>query len=149
MKGYPRWFTPLLVGGSTLLYASGCLLAPTTLEMRAAWAPAWRLAATARLGMAAAHAVLGLLLLLALGALWSVHMRAGWRKRHQRTSGLLLGLAFLWLAATAVGVYYLADEALANAAGLTHLGVGLAALLPFAWHAITGHRRRARHHAPR
>ena len=144
MKGYPRWFQSALVGGCSLLYATGCLLAPTTLDMRAAWTPAWRLAANARLGMAAAHAALGLLAMIVVGALWSVHMRAGWRKRRQRGSGLWLVLGLLWLGISAVGVYYLADEGLANIAGLGHLAVGLALLPPFVWHAVTGHRRRAR-----
>jgi hypothetical protein len=148
MKGYPRWFMSALVTGSGLLYATGLLLGPTTLEMRAAWAPAWRLPADTRLGMAALHATLGLLMMVALGALWSVHMRAGWRKRRQRGSGLLLAAALLWLAITAVGVYYLADEFLANVAGLSHLAVGGLLLLPFAWHALKGHRRRTRRDLP-
>lgn len=149
MKGYPRWFKPVLLGGAVLVYVSGVLLAPTTLEMRADWPMAWRLASGARVGMAAAHAGLAFVFVLLMGALWSVHMRAGWRRHRQRVSGVLVVLCLVWLMFSAVGVYYLADEGWANAVGLGHLGVGVLLLLPFLWHTIVGwHRRRParRHH---
>lgn len=146
MKGYPRWFEPVLLGSTAVVFATGVLLAPTTLEMRAAWAMDWRLAAGWRVGVAAAHAGLAFVFMLLMGALWSVHMRAGWRRHRQRASGLLLVLSLLWLMLSAVGVYYLADEAWANVAGLGHLAMGVLLLAPFMWHAIVGwrHRRQVR-----
>jgi hypothetical protein len=142
MKGYPRWFEPALLGVVSAVYLSGCLLLPTTLEMRADWRLGWRLAPEARLLVAAAHAAAAFLFLLVMGSLWSVHMRAGWRRHRQRGSGLLLVGCLLWLALTALGVYYLADETWAKVAGLGHLVVGLVVLLPFLWHAIVGWRHR-------
>ncbi|MED5621163.1 hypothetical protein [Ideonella sp. BN130291] len=146
MKGYPRWFQPALLAGSLGLYASGCLLAPTTLQLRADWDLAWRLAANARIGMAALHATLAFVVLMFVGALWSVHMRSGWRRHRQKSSGLLVALPALLLALTGVAVYYLADEAWANVAALVHLGVGVLLLLPFLWHLVAGRRLRRRHH---
>lgn len=144
MKGYPRWFESTLIGTSAALYVSGLLLAPTTLEMRSTWALGWRLEAASRIAAAAAHATLALAFMLLLGALWSIHMRAGWKRRQQRVSGLLLGIALLVLSASAVGVYYLADETMANFAGLSHLAIGVVLIVPFAYHAIVGRRQRVR-----
>jgi heme A synthase len=145
MKGYPRWFQPALLVGCLGLYVSGCLLAPTTLQLRADWALGWRLAADARIGMAALHAASALAVLMFIGALWSVHMRSGWRRRRQKASGLLVVLPALLLALTGVAVYYLANEALANVAAFVHLGVGAVLLLPFLWHMVAGRRLRRRH----
>lgn len=142
MKGYPAWFRPALIIVSALVYVSGCLLAPTTLALRAQWELTWRLGTAPRLAMAAAHATTALLLLLFIGSLWAVHMRSGWRRRRQRSSGLLMGVSFGALTLTAVGVYYLGDEAWANVAAISHLLLGLLLLLPFAWHAVRGWRHR-------
>jgi hypothetical protein len=145
VKGYPRWFQPALLAGSLGLYLSGCLLAPTTLQLRAEWELAWRLGADARIGMAALHAVLAFAVLMFVGALWSVHMRSGWRRHRHKGSGLLVVLPTLLLALTGVGVYYLADEALSNLAALVHLVLGMPLLLPFVWHLVAGRRLRRRH----
>ena len=148
MKGYPRWFRPTLLGSSLGLYLSGCLLAPTTLQLRAAWELGWRLGAGARIGMAALHAAFAFMAMLLVGALWSVHMRSGWRRHKQKASGLLIALPSLALTLTAVAIYYLADEDIANVAALVHLALGLAVLLPFVWHLVAGRRLllRRRHH---
>jgi hypothetical protein len=146
MKGYPTGFRSALIATSIAIYATGCLLAPTTLEMRAAWDLGWRLAGGARVWMAAAHAALALMAMMFVGGLWSVHMRSGWRRRRQRASGTRLGVALLLLAVTAVGVYYLADETLANATAFVHLALGLALIAPFLWHLVKGRRMRRRHH---
>lgn len=142
MKGYPRWFEPALLVTTSITYVTGCLLLPTTLALRADWGLGWRLSAAARPPVVAAHAAIAFFFLIAMGALWSVHMRAGWRRHRQRGSGLLLVLMLLWLALSAVGIYYLVDEAWANAAGVTHAGVGLVLVVPFLWHAILGWRYR-------
>lgn len=142
MKGYPRWFEPALLATTSFAFTTGCLLVPTTLALRADWSVGWRLSAGARSPMVAAHAALAFFFLIAIGALWSVHMRAGWRRHRQRTSGLMLVLMLLWLGVSGVGVYYLVDESWANAAGITHAAVGLVLAVPFLWHAIVGWRYR-------
>lgn len=145
MKGYPTWFLPLLVVIFGLMLATGCLLAPTTLLLHAEILLAWRLPGAGRVLAAALHMAGGFVLLLLVGALWSVHMRSGWYRRRQRRSGLLLVVVLGGLALTALGVLYLGDEALASAAALLHLGLGLAFTGPFVWHWLHGRRER---HSP-
>lgn len=143
MKGYPRWFVPALLSALLLMFATGLLLAPGTLTQHTGIEIPWRLPATARVWLAALHAAGGFALMLLLGALWSVHMRAGWRRRQQRASGLLLGLMMLLLAISAVAIYYLGDEALGSTAALLHLANGIALAAPFGWHWLRGRRTRS------
>lgn len=142
MKGYPRGFKKTLLTGSALLYVSGIALAPTTLAMRLDWSLGWRLGAAARIGVGAAHAALAFAFMALFGALWSMHMRAGWHRKLQRTSGSIVTAGCIILAASAVGVYYLADETLSNLAALIHLSIGAALLLPFMWHYLWHFRHR-------
>jgi integral membrane sensor domain MASE1 len=142
MKGYPRWFVPALIAAMLLMLLSGALLAPTTLALRGEVTLPWRLAAGARIGWAAAHAAGGFALLMLVGALWSIHMRSGWRRRRQRASGLMLGMLLLALAASSVVIYYAGDEAVGTAAAFLHLGLGVVLVLPFGWHWLHGRRRR-------
>jgi len=142
MKGYPGWFVPALMTGLLLLLATGLLLAPTTLALRVDVDMPWRLPGSGRIAMAALHAASGFALMLLAGALWAVHMRSGWRRRQQRTSGLIVSGLLLILAASAVAVYYLGDDSLAMAAALTHLGAGLALVGPVGWHWLHGRRAR-------
>lgn len=146
MKGYPRWILPALLVTLAAMLASGLLLAPGTLVTRAEIDIAWMLPSNGRLATAALHASCGFLLMLFVGALWSIHMRAGWRKHRRRFSGLALALLMPALALTAVGIYYFGDETLAAVAALTHLGLGLALAGVFGWHwfsraqrPLTGH----------
>ena len=140
MKGYPHWFLRGLLATLLLVLASGLLLTPTTLVMRFDMDLAWRLPGTARILAAAAHASGGFAAMLLLGALWSVHMRAGWRRQRHRISGALVGALLVLLALSAVGVYYLGEEqAGALAAGL-HVGIGVLLVLPFGWHWMAGRR---------
>lgn len=147
MKGYPRWFLMTVVVSMLLLFLTGSLLAPGTLMLKAELDLPWRLASSARVWTAALHAAGGFVMMLMLGALWSVHMRAGWRRRSQRASGAILASILLVLAVTAVLIYYVGDETLGVAAALVHLGTGLALAVSFAWHWLRGHRARRRTHA--
>jgi len=140
MTNYPKWFLPSLLGTLLLMLASGLLLAPTTLSLRAEWALPWRLPGAGRVPVAALHAAGGFVLMLLMGALWSLHMRSGWRRRRQRASGSMLGGLLLALALSAVAIYYLGDEALGNWAAGLHLVLGLTLVGPLGWHWLHGHR---------
>ena len=142
MKGYPSWFLPALMGTMLLMFVTGGLLAPTTLILRADLALPWRLPGSARVLTAALHAAGGFALMLLVGALWSLHMRSGWRRHRQRGSGVVLGVMLLVLAVSAVAVYYLGDETLGAVAALIHLSTGLALAFPFGWHWVRGQRAR-------
>jgi hypothetical protein len=140
LKGYPRWFLPFLVATLLLLLASGLLLAPTTLLMRADIALEWRLPAPGRVGIAALHTVAGFAAMLLIGALWSVHMRSGWRRNRHRGSGLALALLLVLLCASAAAIFYLADETLGALAALLHLAAGIVLIAQFGWHWAKGRR---------
>ena len=142
MKGYPGWFLRTLVAALLLVFVTGLLLAPTTLALRGELDLPWRLPGSGRVLTAALHAAGSFALLLLMGALWSVHMRSGWRRRRQRASGLVLGLMLLVLAASAVAVYYLGDDTLGAVSSFLHLGTGLALAAPFGWHWVHGRRVR-------
>ncbi|HEX8613987.1 MAG TPA: hypothetical protein VF800_22140 [Telluria sp.] len=148
MKGYPAWFVRALLGALLLVFVSGCLLAPTTLVMRFEIDLAWRLPGAGRVVSAAMHAAAGFVVLMMLGALWSVHMRAGWRKRRQRGSGATLGVMLVLLAASAVAIYYAGEDALGSGAALLHVALGVALLLPFGWHWVHARRTAGKAVAP-
>jgi hypothetical protein len=76
------------------------------------------------------------------GALWSLHMRAGWRKGRQRASGLLVSGCMLLLCVTAVLIYYLGDDTWGARAALTHLAIGAGVTVPFLWHWLRAARTR-------
>lgn len=144
MKGYPRWFLRALIFAITLMLVTGLLLAPGTLVMRAEMDMPWRLPANIRVYTAMLHAAGGFGLAAFVGSLWSLHMRAGWRRLRHRVSGTLLATILLLLCGTAVAIYYLGDEGAGSFAALTHLGLGIAMLGPFGWHWLRGYR--SRHH---
>ncbi|WP_341677562.1 hypothetical protein [Niveibacterium sp. SC-1] len=144
MKGYPRRFYYWLMAAFAGLGVSGLVLTPTTLMLRFDTSLAWRIAAESRVFVAAVHAACGFVVSWIFGALWTVHIRAGWRQRRQLGSGLTLASALLGLILTGVGIYYLASDAWANAAAGLHVALGLGGIAVFGWHAWKGHRLRRR-----
>jgi hypothetical protein len=147
MKAYPKRFMSVLLGVLSLVLLSGLLLLPTTLALRLDVGVPWALPGGARVYVAALHATGCLLGLFMLGALWTVHMRSGWRRHLQRGSGAALVLALVALVLSAIGVYYLGDEAWAMAAAVIHIVVGLLAVGVLVWHGVAGRRvRRQRLH---
>lgn len=144
MTQYPKWFLPGLLSLLAAVLLSGLGLTPTTLAVRAGWEVPWRLAGSDRVWVAALHSAAAFALTAAVGALWSVHMRSGWRRKRQRVSGACLGSLLGSLVATAVGVYYIGDDRVAAAVALTHVGAGLLATGVFAWHWVRGRASIAR-----
>lgn len=145
MRGYPRWFYLTLLLTMLGLVATGGLLMPTTLDVRLEWDVPWRLRDHAQIAMGAAHATLAFWMMSMMGALWNVHMRAGWRHRKHWRSGIVMVLLLLLLMATAIGIYYLSDDAIANKVAILHLLAGLLLAGLFAYHAVIGFRRAAHH----
>jgi hypothetical protein len=140
MKGYPRFFSPLLWVILTSVFITGLFLAPGALEMRLEWEVPWRLAPGMRIWLAAGHALSAFAVLSTLGGLAAVHMRAGFRRRRNLTTGLLLLAGFVALALTALGIYYLGDERLGVWASIGHLAIGLLLALPLGLHVATARR---------
>ncbi|MDD3610452.1 MAG: hypothetical protein PHI49_11965 [Halothiobacillaceae bacterium] len=143
MNGYPAAFRWWLHGTLALLFTSGLLLTPGALEMRLEWSVPWSLDGGQRVWAAAAHAACVFITLYLIGALWTVHMRSGWRRRENLVGGHLLLTAFALLSASGLGLYYLGDETLGRYALLAHLGAGL--LMPpfLLGHVLGGRRARA------
>lgn len=140
LRGYPAWFYKFLLAIFFTTAVTGLLLIPASLEMRLEWEVPWRLQGDAQIGTAALHALMSFLMMVVVGALWSVHMRVGWRHRKNHRSGLIISGMMLLLLLSAVGIYYLADDALALDASLIHMVIG--ASLPFflLYHIIRGRR---------
>lgn len=143
MKGYPRGFVKALIGIGSATWVSGALLAPNTFALRTAIELPWQLPGAARVGVTAAHAGSALALVFVCGALWSVHMRSGWRHSRQRISGVAMAGLLVVLAGTSLAVLYAGSGRVADGSALLHLGTGLALALPFGWHRAHGRRRSA------
>ncbi|HEX5055095.1 MAG TPA: hypothetical protein VFX02_01215 [Gammaproteobacteria bacterium] len=140
MKGYPKWFFSLINGAVIALFLSGCLLAPATLDLRLEWDMPWRLEGAQRVLTVSLHALLAFIVLMLVGALWSVHMRFNWRHRKQRCSGLGLAILWLFLMLTGLGIYYLGDAQASVVAAVSHMAAGVLVIFWFAWHVVRGRR---------
>jgi cation transport ATPase len=77
------------------------------------------------------HGAAAMVVLVLLGALLN-HVRKGWRARRNRSSGLTLLIAILFLVVTGYGLYYAGDEPLRALISRWHgwVGLGLVLLLP-------------------
>ena len=140
MRGYPRWFYTALMVTIAILVVTGGLLAPTAFELRLEWEVPWRLAADHHIIVAALHAAISFLMLAMVGALWSVHMRAGWKRKRSLYTGI--GLLFFLgaLGFTAIGIYYLGDDKASVISSVAHMCLGAALPLLLAIHDVIGRR---------
>lgn len=144
MRTYPRSFAPTLHAALLALLATGLLLTPGALRMRLEWEVPWFLPSDMRVWVAALHALSFLLVFGFIGALWAVHMRAGWVRRENVASGALLLGMFGLLGLSGLGLYYAGGEALPAWSAVVHLLAG--GLLPLLY---IGHRLGARAAAAR
>jgi hypothetical protein len=87
--------------------------------------------------------------LILLGALIN-HVRKGWKSRKNRTSGLTLILAILFLVVTGYGLYYAGDEQLRTLISQWHSWVGLGIVLLLPAHVLIGRafRRKSKRSRP-
>lgn len=142
MTAYPRYFLPLLWTGLGLLVLSGLLLAPGLFELRLEWDVPWNLPRGSRTVVAALHGLCAMLLLILVGALLPMHVRAGLKRALNFASGILLLSALTTLAVSGWAIYYVANEKLSTFASLLHLSAGLLSLVPLVIHAVQGRRLR-------
>lgn len=145
IKGYPGHFYSILMLTIAALFITGCLLVPTTLNLKLEWDVPWRLSSEQHIGMAAAHATLSLLMAAIIGALWSIHMRAGWRRRKNHHSGLSLLIIMVLLGISAMGIYYFGDEQSSMLSSVTHMLMGIAIPVLLLVHVIYGRKSQAHH----
>lgn len=140
IKGYPGWFYSFVMWVTATLFVSGCLLAPTTINLKLEWNVPWRLSSDQHIGMAAAHTTLSFLTMGIIGALWSIHMRAGWKRRKNLQTGLSLLIIMVLLGFTAIGIYYLGDGQASMYSSVVHMFMGFVIPLFLLVHIIVGRR---------
>jgi len=87
-----------------------------------------------------AHGVLAYAFLIVAGAMIPVHIILGWRTRRNLWSGISVASLCLILATSALGLYYLGEDAARSWASLTHWSLGIAVLPIFLIHALKGRR---------
>lgn len=134
MKGYPRWFLPILLMSLFSESMTGLLLIPTTLDMKFQVDVPWRLMGEIQLDTLVIHSISAYLLMLMVGALFTIHMRAGWRKRKHLKSGLSLVCLFSGLILSALGLLYFGDEHFSLLSSSVHIGAGVLVIFFFMLH---------------
>lgn len=145
LKGYTKQFYTILMLTIIVLFITGCLLLPTTLNLKLEWDVPWRLSSEQHIGMAAAHATLSLLMAGIIGALWSIHMRAGWKRRRNHLTGFSLLIIMVLLGITAIGIYYLGDEQSSVFSSAAHAIMGVAIPFVLVIHIVFGRRHQVHH----
>ena len=98
----------------------------------------------ARFYLVAAHGLAAMAFLMAFGAIFALHVRQGWRRRLNRTSGALVLAVTGLLILTAFGLYYIGSDALRGLTSDFHIIVGFALPLLLAAHVLLGRRTRVR-----
>ncbi len=122
---------------------SGVVITPVALEMRLEWDTPWVVSGGLRIVLHALHATAAFLALFIVGALWSIHIRAGWIRRDNMRSGVAMLLFAVLLLVSAIGLYYAGEERAGQLSVMVHLLAGFTLPLIFVVHFI-GARRAAR-----
>lgn len=138
MIGYPKWFTKNIINSIFVTSAvTGTLLFPTILVLKLDWNFPWRLPNEYRDGIVILHVLFGFIVFTLLGALASVHMRLGFRKKKKIISGVsLIGLISL-LGISGLGILYFGDEQFSTYSSLTHLILGFLLIMFYLGHLFT------------
>ncbi|MEK2644182.1 hypothetical protein [Bdellovibrio sp. BCCA] len=138
MIGYPKWFSKNLIHSIFFLsFVTGALLFPTILVLKLEWNFPWRLPTEQRDWIVILHVVLGFTVFTVLGALSSVHVRLGFRKKAKRVSGVALMSFIVGLGMTGMGILYLGDEKLSTYASVVHFSIGTLLTLSYVIHMLT------------
>ena len=137
MKAYPRWFPGFIITTMTVLFITGFLLTPTTLDLRLEWDMPWRLTADQRLYTVALHVLFSYVMLCLFGAIWRIHILVGMKLRQKLVSGLSLTGIMIALTITGVGVFYLGNDTASVLASVSHLLLGTIILFFFFYHLLT------------
>jgi hypothetical protein len=87
------------------------------------------------------HGAAAMATLVLLGTLLARHVPAGWGAGGNRTSGLALLAAALWLVVTGYALYYAGGDLLRDFAAQTHFWVGLGVAVAFVVHRMPARDR--------
>ena len=140
MNGYPRFFVPTLWSTLITLAITGVLLLPGALEMRFQWDMGLMLPDGWRVYTAMTHAFAAFMILVILGALAPMHMRLGWRRRANLTTGFALLALLLTLVLSSLAIYYLASETISRVSSVAHMMAACFGGAIIALHAMIGRR---------
>ncbi|HEY0721824.1 MAG TPA: hypothetical protein VGE50_11295 [Gammaproteobacteria bacterium] len=141
MKGYPRNFRNFVYLVIAMLTLTGLAITPSALEMRMEWEVSWGLSGDSRVAVHALHAIAALLTLFIIGALWVIHIRAGWKRRNHHHSGITMLLLIAALCISGIGLYYAGEESLGRLSVIAHLLTGPVLPLIFIAHIVSVRRR--------
>lgn len=121
MPRWARWW--IYAGGATaLLTGAGWLLLHHFVRVEGAFGPEAHPLEHPALVL---HGVAAAALLWAFGLIWLGHVRRAWHRRfNRRSGGTMVGL-MVWLGASGLGLYYLADEQWREVASIGHWTLGL------------------------
>ena len=136
MKAYPKWFPGFIIVTMSILFLTGFLLTPTTLDLRLEWDMPWRLTSDQRLYTVALHVAFSYVMLCLFGAIWRIHILVGMKLKQKVYSGLSLTGIMIALTITGVGIFYLGNDTASIFASVTHLLLGIIILFFFIYHIL-------------
>jgi hypothetical protein len=96
------------------------------------------------------HGTLAIAVLMLLGYVWRAHVQPSWKaraglkklgKESNQRAGLFLSIYLLFIVLTIPGLMYLTNDALKEYTEAIHTYMGLALILPFAWHVYLRYRQ--------
>ena len=149
MKGYPKSYPRLLYLTMFTLAISGLFLVPTFIDLYLEMDMPWRASSDQRLWIAGTHTAAGIFFMMLFGALWAIHMRAGWRRKRHLISGFALSGTALLLTLSCLEIFYSGNEDLSWWSSTTHVALGMFGIPAFAAHRLVAQRRpRRRQHKP-
>jgi hypothetical protein len=87
------------------------------------------------------HGLMAFAMLVAIGSVLPIHARRAWHLKKNRTTGLVMKGAFLWMALTGYALYYFASDANEVWLPLLHWIAGLSLPLVLLVHIVRGRAR--------
>lgn len=141
-QGYPAAFAPLLMGSAIATLLTGLALVPLLLTFQWEWDLPWFPSGLTRILLTAGHVFGGFLLVALIGAVWTVHARAGWLRQERHRSGVGLLAIIVGLTATAPLLLYVSHEASLTWIGTTHTVLGVLFPIILLRHILLRRRKR-------
>lgn len=124
-----------------ILFLTGLLLTPTTLDMRLEVDMPWRLTSDQRLYTVATHVFFSYVMLCLFGAIWRIHILIGIKKKENLFSGLILIGILIILTITGVGIFYFGNDTASIISSVTHLLLGTTIVFFFLYHILIGGKK--------
>jgi hypothetical protein len=125
MKTYPKWFESFVWGLIAIMTLSGLLIIPKVMDLRFALILSLQIGDDLTQYSRVFHAILAFVFMMVFGALWTSHMRLGWRKKSNIKTGLSLVILNIILAISALVFYYSFEDNISNTASLIHIIAGI------------------------